>query len=164
MKRIYGLAAIVLAAVLSSGILAEAQGPRGGGPGGRHGFGGRGALGGLPLASLNLTQAQQDLVRDIRERQGVELRQIQAKLRDAQAAQQQAVTAIPPNEAAIRQTTLALAEVQAEVAIHQARVRSEIFAALTPEQQATVQKAQAERRQRAQQRQPEAADRRQNRQ
>ena len=163
MKRIYGIAAIMLAAVLSSGALTEAQGQRGGGPGGRHGFAGRGAVSGLPLASLNLTQAQQDLIRDIRERQSEERRQIEARLRDAHAAQQQAATAIPLNEAAIRQTTLAAAEEHAEMAIHQARVRNEIFAALTAEQQATVKQAQADRQQRAQQRQAQAAERRQNR-
>jgi Spy/CpxP family protein refolding chaperone len=164
MKRIHVIAAIILAAVMSIGSLAEAQGPRGGGPGGPKGFGGRGVLGGLPLASLNLTQAQQDLIRDIRQRQSEELRQIQMKVREAHDAQQKAVAAIPLNEAAIRQTTLALAELQADVAIHQARVRSEILAALTPEQQATVQKAQADREQRLQQRQSQAAQRRQNRQ
>jgi Spy/CpxP family protein refolding chaperone len=165
MKRIHVIGAIMLAAVMSIGSLAEAQGPRAGGPGaGRKGFIGRGATGGLPLASLNLTQAQQDLIGDIRERQRDELRQVEAKVREAHAAQQKALDAIPLDEAAIRRTTLALAEVQAEVAVHQARVRNEIFAALTAEQQATVRKALAEREQRLQARQSQMRERRQNQQ
>lgn len=156
MKRLQMGAAIALAAVLSIGAVAEAQGPRAGGPGRGHGFGGRGALGGLPLASLNLTQAQQDLIRDIRERQRTELQQVEAKLRDARLAQQRAVSAIPVNENAIRTATLALAEVETEIAIQQARVRSEIFAALTSEQQETVKKALAEREQRLQERRGQA--------
>jgi Spy/CpxP family protein refolding chaperone len=165
MKRIHVIGAIILAAVMSIGSLAEAQGPRTGGPGAdRRGFGGRGAMGGLPLASLDLTQAQQDLIRDVRERQREELRQVEAKVREAHAAQQKALNAIPLNEAAIRQTTLALAELQAEVAVHQARVRNEIFAALTAEQQATVRKAQAEREQRLQERRSQTRERRQNQQ
>ena len=164
MKTLQTAGAIALAGVLSMGALAEAQGPRAGGPGRGHGFGGRGALGGLPLASLNLTQAQQDLIRDIRERHRSELQQVESKLRDARTAQQRAVGAIPLNENGIRTATLALAEVEAEIAIHQARVRNEIFAALTSEQQGAVKKALAEREQRLQERQSAVRQRRGNRQ
>jgi Spy/CpxP family protein refolding chaperone len=153
MKKLQAVAVVALAGVLSVGAWAEAQGPRAGGPGRGHGVGGRGAFGGLPIASLNLTQAQQDLIRDIRERHRGDVQQVESKLREARAAQQKAVTAIPVNENAIRSATLALAEVEAEVAVQQARVRNEIFAALTPEQQETVKKAQAAREQRLQERQ-----------
>jgi Spy/CpxP family protein refolding chaperone len=117
---------------------------------------------GLPIASLNLTQAQQDLIRDIRERHRNEVQQVAAKLREARAAQQKAVAAIPADENAIRTATVAVAEGEAEMAVHQARVRSEIFAALTPEQQEAVKKAQAEREQRLQDRQSQARQRRAN--
>ncbi len=160
MKRFHVIPAVVLVAAMSLGSVAPAQGPRGGGP--RAGRGGPGGpLGGLPLASLNLTQAQQDLIRDIRERNRAELQQVEARAREALAAQQKAVSAIPLNEGAIRATTLALAEVQAEIAVHQARIQNEVFAALTPEQQATVTKTRAEREQRAQARQSEVRERRQ---
>jgi Spy/CpxP family protein refolding chaperone len=105
---------------------------------------------GLPLEALNLTQAQQDLIRDIRERGREQGQQLEAKLREAQAAQQRAVSAIPVNEAAIRSATLALAELQADAAIQQARVQSEIFAALTPAQQEQARQAIAAREQRPQ--------------
>lgn len=166
MTRVRFTTAAVLVAALGIGSAALAQGPRGGGFGGpgRGGPGGRGLLGGFPAASLNLTQAQQDLIKDIRQRSSTELRQVETRVREAQAAQRKAIEAIPVNEAAIRTATLALAEVQADAAILQARVRSEIFNSLTADQQAQVKKLQAEREQRAQQRQSQAQQRRQNRQ
>lgn len=153
MKRLRVVGAVALAGVLSIGALAEAQGPRAGGPGRGAGFGRGGALSGFPVAALNLTQAQQDLIRDIRERNRTELQAVESKLREARMAQQKAVNAIPVDENAIRAATLAAAEVEAQVAVQQARVRNDIFAALTPEQQETVKKMQAEREQRAQARQ-----------
>jgi Spy/CpxP family protein refolding chaperone len=164
MNRFRWMTAAVLAATLCVGGAAFAQGPRAGGPERAGGPGGRGLMGGLPLVSLNLTQAQQDLIRDIRERSRDEMRQVEAKLSQAHAAQQKAISAIPLNEGAIRATTLALAEVQAEIAILQARAQNEIFAALSAEQQEQVKKALAERDQRLQERQAQGQQRRQNRQ
>jgi protein CpxP len=153
--------AAVLVAALTAGGAAFAQGPRAGGPGGR---GGGGALAGaLPLASLDLTQAQQDLVRDIRERGREQGRQLGARLGEAREAQRRAVAAMPINEAAIRAATLALAEVQADVAIHQARVQNEIFAALTAEQHGRVKEALAAREQQIQQRRQQEEQRREQR-
>ena len=160
MKRFHVISAAVLAAVLSVGALAEAQGPAAAGRPGRGGPGGRGFAGALPLRSLNLTQAQQDLIRDIRERNRTEMQQIEGKAREARVAQEKAVNAIPFNEAAVRSASLALAEVQADIAVHQARVQSEIFATLTAEQQEAVKKALAAREQGMQQRQSQARERR----
>ena len=148
-------AGALVAGMLVSGA-AFAQGPRGG-PGGR---GGRGLTGGLPIASLNLTQAQQDLIRDIRERARTNLQPIEQRLGEAQDAQRKTLSAIPADEAAIRAATLALAEVQAEIAIQQARVQNEIFALLTAEQQAQLQTTVAEREQRMEQRQQQMHERR----
>ena len=151
------VAGAAVAAVLTTGF-AFAQGPleerRQVGPLRRADEPGRGGRGGaLPLAAVNLTQAQQDLIRDIRERNREAARSLEQKLRPAQAAQRQAMDAIPANENAIRAATLALAEVQADIAIHQARTQNEIWNALTADQQAQVRKLQAERdARRAQQR------------
>jgi Spy/CpxP family protein refolding chaperone len=153
MNRFRSLTAGALLIGMIAGGAAFAQGPRGGGPGRFGGPDGRGGPGGLPLAALNLTQAQQDLIRDIRERNRDAMRETNAKLQQAHDAQRNAVNAIPLNEGLIRQTTLALAEVEAEMAIQQARVQNEIFASLTAEQQAQVKQALAERQARAQQRQ-----------
>ena len=133
--------AVVVVAALSTGA-AFAQGPRAGGPGRA---GGRGALGGLPIGALNLTQAQQDLVRDIRERGRDGVGPLDERLRAAQEGQRTAIDTLPINEGAIRTATLALAEVQADVAIHQARIQNEIWNVLTADQQAEVKKRQAER-------------------
>ena len=159
MKRLQVVTAAALAAILSVGALAEAQGP-GDGRGGRGGPVGRG-FAALPLRDLNLTQAQQDLIRDIRERNRAELQQVEARAREARIAHEKAVNAIPFNEAAIRSTALAVAEVQAEIAVHQARVQNEVFAALTSEQQAAARKALLEREQRVQERLSQARERRQ---
>jgi Spy/CpxP family protein refolding chaperone len=164
MNRFRWMMAAALVAALGAGSVAFAQGPRGGGPGRPGGPGGRGLMGGLPLASLNLTQAQQDLIRDIRERSRGEMSQIDAKLRQAHVAQRKAVSTIPLNEGAIRAATLAVAEVQADTAILQARVQNEIFAALTSEQQEQVKKALAEREQRLVERQANGQRRRESRQ
>jgi Spy/CpxP family protein refolding chaperone len=157
------MAGALVVAVLATGA-AFAQGVRGGGPGRFGGPDGRGFRGGLPLASLNLTEAQQDLIRDIRERNRQGVRETAAKLQQAHEAQRSAVNAIPLNEGLIRQTTLALAEVEAEMAIQQARVQNEIFASLTAEQQAQVKQQLAERQARAEARRAEGQQQRQNRQ
>lgn len=157
------MAGALVVAVLATGA-AFAQGVRGGGPGRSGGPDGRGFRGALPLASLNLTQAQQDLIRDIRERNREATRETAAKLQQAHEAQRNAVNAIPLDEGLIRQTTLALAEVEADMAIQQARVQNEIFASLTAEQQAQVRRQLAARRARAEARRAEGQQRRQNRQ
>ena len=74
-------------------------------------------------------------------------------------AQRKAVATIPVNEQLIRSTTQELAEAQTEMAIQQARLQTEIFGLLTPEQQAQAKKLQAERDARAQQRQQERSQR-----
>jgi Spy/CpxP family protein refolding chaperone len=158
MTRFRYLTAGVLVAGLLAGGAALAQGPRGGGAG-RGAAMGRGMVGGLSLEALNLTQAQQDLIRDIRERHRNDARQAEAKLRELQDAQRQAIQAIPLDEPLIRSTTLALAEAQVDFAVQQARVQNEIFAALTPAQQDQLTKARAEQAQRRQQRQAQMQER-----
>jgi Spy/CpxP family protein refolding chaperone len=163
MDRFRWMTAATLALAIGVGTAAFAQGPRAGGPG-RGGPGRVGVMPGLPLASLNLTQAQQDLIRDIRARNRTEAQQGEEKLRQARLAQQKAINAIPINEGAIRAATLALAEIETEMAVLRARAQNEIFAALTADQQAQVKQALAEREQRAQQRPVQRDERRQNRQ
>jgi protein CpxP len=154
MKRVsYFITGAVMAAMLATGASSYAQGPgfgrRGGGPGGPGGFGGRGVA--LPLRDLNLTDAQQQQVRDIRERHRDEAQQIGERLRTAMEAQRKAVEATPVNESLIRSTAQELAEVQADAAIAQAHARSEILSILTADQRAQLSKLQADRESRAQQ-------------
>jgi Spy/CpxP family protein refolding chaperone len=144
----------VLAGLLAGGV-AFAQGPgagRRGGPGfGGPGPGGRGGPGGLPLQALNLTEAQQDQVKQLVQQSRAQSQNVGEQLRSAMDAQRKAVETIPVDEGLIRSTTQALVEAQTEMAIQQARLQSEIFALLTPDQQAQAKKLQAERNQRAQQ-------------
>jgi len=154
MKRVsYFITGAVMAAMLATGASSYAQGPgfgrRGGGPGGPGGFGRPGVA--LPLRDLNLTDAQQQQVRDIRERHRDEAQQIGERLRTAMEAQRKAVEATPVNESLIRSTAQELAEVQADAAIAQAHARSEILSILTADQRAQLSKLQAERQSRAQQ-------------
>ena len=154
MKRVsYFITGAVMAAMLATGASSYAQGPgfgrRGGGPGRPGGVGGPGVA--LPLRDLNLTDAQQQQVRDIRERHRDEAQQIGERLRTAMQAQRKAVEATPVNESLIRSTAQELAEVQADAAIAQAHARSEILSILTADQRAQLSKLQADRESRAQQ-------------
>ena len=72
-------AALVFALVAT--VAVAAQGPRGGGAGRGRG-GPDGPLGDIPLASLNLTQAQQDQIRAIRERSRQEMQLLQERTRN----------------------------------------------------------------------------------
>jgi Spy/CpxP family protein refolding chaperone len=78
MIRFKTIGAALLIAALATGS-AVAQGPRGGGAG--RGGGGGGPLAGIPLESLNLTAAQQDQIRNIRERQRQEMQALQERMR-----------------------------------------------------------------------------------
>jgi Spy/CpxP family protein refolding chaperone len=140
--------AAVVAGLLAAGA-AFAQGP--GGRGGR-GPGGFGAGGGLPLRALDLTDAQQEQVRNLTQQYRTQNQETAQRLRAAQETQRKAVETLPVNEELIRSTTRELAEAQAEVAVQRARLQAEVFALLTPQQQAEARKLQAERATRAQER------------
>ena len=146
----------VLAALLVSGA-AFAQGRGGRGPGGP---GGPGGGPGLALRGLTLTDAQEQQVRDIRQQEREGMQALQQKVRAAADAQRAAIELIPVNEGLIRETTAALAELQAEVAIRQAHVHNQIWAVLTPAQQAQAAKARAEREARQKERAQDQRERR----
>ncbi len=167
MNRVrYFAAGAAIAAMLATAVGTYAQGPRGGG---RRGGGPGGAAfgllggpdGGLMLRELNLTEAQQQQVRDIRERHRDEAQQVGERLRAAMGAQRKAVETTPVNEGLIRSTTQDVADAQADAAIAQAHVRSEIVGILTAEQKAQLTKLQADRQARAEQFRQRAQQRRQ---
>lgn len=144
----------VLAGLLAVGV-AFAQGPGPGrrGPGGFGGFGGPGPAGpgGLPLQALNLSETEQDQIKQLMQQYRQQNQNVAEQLRTAMEAQRKAVETMPVDEGLIRSTTQALVEAQTEMAIQRARLQSEIFALLTPDQQAQARKLQAERNQRVQQ-------------
>jgi protein CpxP len=139
MKRKFITIALALlvaaAAVFASGVVHAQRGPDG-----RHGFGGprfgRGfAGGGGPFASLNLSQEQRDQVRAIFERHRPEFEAAGQKMEAARSAQRAAIDAVPFDEAEIRARTADVGNVEADMAVLRARVHSEVFQILTPDQQ-----------------------------
>lgn len=113
-----------------------------GGPGGPGGFGGMmgGPLGmlGPELRAVGLTSEQrtqvQAIVQSHREAQAA----IGERLRAANAALREAVTAETFDEGNIRAKAAEVAAAEADAAVLRAKVRAEVFALLTPEQ---IQKA-----------------------
>lgn len=160
MRRLGGFVLVpaVIVGVLLAGSSAAAQ------PAGRGGWGpgmgpGRGMMGpggplglGIALGRLDVTDAQRQQIRTIIQSHRQEFQALAERRRTAQQALQAAVTADPLDEAAIRSASAALAEVQADAAVLRAKVHREVFAVLTPEQQAKAKALREEARQRAEQR------------
>jgi len=84
-------------------------------------------------------------------------RDVVSRLREARDAQRKATEAVPFDEQAIRSTTQALVEAETNAAIARAKLHAEIFALLTPEQQAQAAKLKTEREARQSQRGPRGA-------
>jgi periplasmic protein CpxP/Spy len=135
----------------------ERRGPGGpGGPGGffggpdgfgRGGFGGPMAL----LRQLDLTEDQRAQVRQVMESHHDELRAIGERVMAAHRAQNDAVTAPQFDEQVVRTRAAELAALEADAAVLRAKVHSDVFAVLTPEQQAKAAELKAQRESRAQQ-------------
>jgi periplasmic protein CpxP/Spy len=163
MARFRSLAKVFALVALLATSVAFAQGPRGGGP-----FGGRGGRGfgpgasGLALTELNLTDTQREQVREIRERFRDQTRQFAERLNAAAEKQRQAIETLPVNETLITSTTQDMTQSQVDIAIQEARLNSEIWSVLTPEQQAQATKLRAERKAQMEQRRQEIQQRRQN--
>jgi protein CpxP len=165
------LAAVVAAALAMGAVITVSaqpqpvpEGPRMGmqrGPGGsgltrgpRAGFWLRG------LRQLDLTDAQRDQIRNIQQSHRDEGRQIAQRLRTAQRELRQAGETMPVDEAAIRSKADALAAALVESTLHRAKVQAEIFNVLTPEQQEKLKAFRAAQEERMKQR---AAQRQQRR-
>ncbi|WP_396627375.1 Spy/CpxP family protein refolding chaperone [Luteitalea sp.] len=156
LKLVAGAVALTLG--LASAAMAQ---PGPGGPGGPDGpgRGGRGPggpmmggpLGGLlglhpdlPLPALNLTDAQEEQVRTIMQGHRDAGRALMQRAQASMDALRTA-TAGTIDEGAAAQQGQALGAVIADAAVLRGRVRSEVWAILTPEQQAEATKIQAER-------------------
>jgi Spy/CpxP family protein refolding chaperone len=155
--RFFGLIALV-AALATGGALAHAQAPPGGGlrgrgPGIGPGFGPGGPPAGLILRNLDLTDAQQEQVRELTQQNREQIRGLMDRMRAAQDARREAVEVVPFNESLIRSAMRDLADVEADLAVAEARLQSDIYALLTPDQQQRVQKMRADREARLKQRQ-----------
>jgi protein CpxP len=123
-----------------------AQGERGGpgpmgrgmmGPGG-HGFrggpGGPFGPGGLALRGLDLTDAQREQVKAILQSHRDEQKAIGDRMQAARKALHDAIAADTFDETTVRAKAVEIGTIEADAAVLQARIKSEIVAILTPEQ------------------------------
>jgi Spy/CpxP family protein refolding chaperone len=100
-------------------------------------------------AGLNLTQAQRDQVRALRETQRKDMQALREKLRGARQQLREAMRADIPDEAAVRAAAGAVAALRADQAALQARARAQFMKTLTPEQQARIKQARTRAAERA---------------
>jgi len=139
------------------------MGPPPGGPMGPGGPGGpMGVLGGL--GKLDLTDAQKEQVRSIMQSHQQEFQQVGEKMRAAREALGDAIEADSPIEDTIRAKAADVGLAEGDQAVLGAKVRAEVFAILTAEQQQKVKDLQAERQARRQQMQQQGRQRRPGRQ
>ena len=118
-------------------------GPGMGGPLGRLGF---------ALRQLELTDAQREQVRTIMQGHQAEMKALGERLRTAHKGVDAAVTASPFDEGAIREASAGLASVIADGAVLRAKVRSEVWDVLTPEQRTKAEQLKATAQQRFEER------------
>ncbi len=138
----------VLHAQRGGGGFGEMAGPMGGGPMGGGPFGG-GPFGGGPfgferrglelLRRLDLTEDQRKQVRTILEGHKSEFQQIRKQIREDIIAEHAAAQQTPPDEATILAKAQDLGLAQGHLVVLTAHVRAEVFAVLTPDQQAKAQ-------------------------
>lgn len=151
------LIVVGLFAVLASGsVVAIAQPPQGG-PG-MHGPG-RGPRGGfgspradLGLRGIDLTDAQRDQLRGIMQSHQSEFEAVRTKLRAAHRALAEATQGETVDEATIRARSAEVGTAMADEAVLRTKVRAEVFAILTPEQQQKAKELRDTVRQRMQER------------
>ena len=117
------------------------------GPGMGRGMGRAGWRGMAPgqnlMAQLNLTQAQKDQLKAIQEQQKKDGQAVRERLQDARAKLREAMRADIPDEAAVKAAAGAVASIQAEQSVLQARVKGQRMKVLTPEQQKQLRDARA---------------------
>jgi protein CpxP len=158
--RVFALGAVLAGALIASTTFAQVSDTAAARRGPAR-FGQFGRDGSLPLRALNLTDAQRQQIQTLVQQSHEQNREGVARLRQAREAQRTAAEAVPFDEQAIRSTTQALAEAETEAAIARAKLRADIFALLTPEQQAQAAKFKAERQsERRERRQPDGSSRR----
>ena len=141
-------------------------GPDGGGPGGRRGGpggpGGPGALGPMMLERLDLTSDQRDRVRQILDSHRDDERAIGDRAMKAHEALDDVMSGTF-DESAIRARAADVAAVEADVAVAQGRIYSEVFQILTADQQTKLKKLQADMKERRAKMQQQRQDRGANR-
>jgi Spy/CpxP family protein refolding chaperone len=169
MKKALMLVAIVvmgLAASVPYTNAAQDQAPpsgdhRGRGPGGPMGRGGRmgGPMGPMGFGEVmrDLTDAQREQVKAIREKHAEEMRPLMERARTAREAVDNAV--MSGNIANLQALSIEVGQAETELTFAQGKVQAEIYSVLTAEQKQKI----AERRKEMEQRRQEMMKRRQER-
>ncbi len=103
---------------------------------GRGGPMGWGSRFGIPLGRLGLTDVQREQVRAVMQSHDAELKTLVDRAFAAHEALHAAIAADPIDEGTIRARSGDVAAVEADMAVTRARIRSEVFQVLTPEQRA----------------------------
>src|SRR5205823_4637899 len=109
-----------------------------------------GGVPGLALERLGLSDTQKDQVKGIMQAHRDELKGIADRERTARTALDDAVSADVMDEGTIRARAADVSTVEADMAVLQARMKSEIFQILTPDQQTQAKQFQAQMKQRRQ--------------
>ncbi len=157
------LGCALLAAAGSAVVAAREQGPGGrGGMMGRRGPGGPGGAGGIVpgLGALDLSATQREQLKVTMDGHKAEFEAQREKAHAARQALQAAVAADTFDEGAVRQKAADVALADADGAVLRARVYSEVWALLTPEQQTKARELRASREQRANERRQKMEQRR----
>jgi Spy/CpxP family protein refolding chaperone len=92
------------------------------------------------------------------------MRALMDRMRAAQDARRQAVEAIPFNESQVRSAMKDVADVEADLAVAEARLQADIYGLLSAEQQQRLQKLRADRETRTKERAQQQQQRLQQRQ
>jgi protein CpxP len=165
MKQRMVMAAALVAALAGGYAVTAAQAPPGkpgmrgaAGPGFQSGPR-SGPAGDLGLRGIELTDAQRDQVRTIMESHRDEFADLRQKLSAAHRAFAEATRGDALDEAAIRTQSTAVANAMADEAILRARVRAQVHALLTAEQQQQLKDRQADMQKRLQERQERLKER-----
>ena len=142
-KRMSGAALHAGALLLMLAIVGFSQGPGGPppGPGGPHERGFRGGPGGPPrdglgpiARDLNLTDEQKAQIKKINDNFAESTKSLREQMRTLHESQGDPLAGGTFDEAAVRAAAQARANVQVELEVAHARMMSQIFAVLTPEQ------------------------------
>ncbi|HEV7842348.1 MAG TPA: Spy/CpxP family protein refolding chaperone, partial [Pyrinomonadaceae bacterium] len=144
-------AMLMVAAVVGFAQGGPQEGPPPGGPRGERGFGPRGGGPGGPipfLRDLNLTDAQKAQVKQIVDNFEASTKELHEKMRNLRGGEMDVLKDGSFDEAAVRSAAQARAQVDVELEVARARMLSQVYAVLTPEQKAKL----AERRQQFEQR------------
>ena len=140
-KKITGTLALV-GVLVATAAIGFAQHEHGGMGGKRGGFANRGGAGRL-FSKLDLTDAQQAQIRTIAEHYEQSTAALRGQLRQSRKSDFDPLSGAAFDEAAVRQTVQSRMAAQVELEVAHARMLSEMYAVMTPEQKSRL----AERRQ-----------------